>query len=79
VVVRHNQKNPFKPQVIIAFDELGDPIDKESLEPAFYLDQRKDILLKSFAGENLDFLNEPVSIGQSSSPSYDDILDFAFP
>jgi len=79
VVTHHNQKNPFKPQIIIAFDELGDPLAQESLEPPFYLDQRKDIMLKSFAGQNLDFLNQPVSIDTSHDPSYDDILDFAFP
>jgi HD-GYP domain-containing protein (c-di-GMP phosphodiesterase class II) len=79
VVVRHNTKDPFKPQIIIAFDELGDPLDKDSLEPPFYLDQRTDILLKSYAGQNLDFLNNPAFTDKDHDLAYDDILDFVFP
>jgi len=58
VVVAHNRANPFKPQIIIAFDELGDPLERSQLRPPFYLGERSDVRIAYFAGEDLHFLND---------------------
>jgi len=60
VVVRHNQKNPFKPQIIIAFDEQGNPLPKSQLKKPFLPDQRSDIEFVSFNKMDLTFLNKPI-------------------
>ena len=59
VVVRHNHENPFKPKIMIVFDELGDPLSQEQLEPPFSLGERPDIKVASFGKDDLSFLNHP--------------------
>ncbi|MBN1846657.1 MAG: HD domain-containing protein [Sedimentisphaerales bacterium] len=84
VVVSHNRHNPFSPQVIVAFDEWGDPLRKEDLKPPFYLGERDDVRVLSFGQEDLRFLND---LGAPpDTPSSDrvvsvcaDMLDFCYP
>jgi hypothetical protein len=57
IVVRHNRKYPFRPTVIIAFDEQGRRIKKRLLEPPFSLVNREEVRLTSFSGHDLSFLN----------------------
>jgi HD-GYP domain-containing protein (c-di-GMP phosphodiesterase class II) len=57
IVTKHNSKNPFAPEVIIAFDKQGFPLGKESLETPFYLNSRKDIHVLSFGEEDLSYIN----------------------
>lgn len=59
VVVRHNRKFPFRPTVMIAFDDQGRRIRKRNLEPPFSLATREDVQLVEFAGHDLSFLNSP--------------------
>ena len=60
VVLKHNEKRPFYPVVIIAFDEFNQHIPKSKLEKPFLLGNRKDIKIKSFGSLDLSFLNEKV-------------------
>ena len=60
VVVRHNHTDPFKPHVVIAFDELGDPISHDLIEKPFLLGERKECKLHSFAGRDISFLNNHI-------------------
>lgn len=57
VVVKHNRRNPFDPQVIIAFDEKDMPLPASSLESPFYLRERPDIKLLAFGAEDITYLN----------------------
>jgi len=57
VVVRHNRRAPFRPNVIIAFDEDGKRIKKSDLRPPIDLSLEHDIKLLEFAGDDLRFLN----------------------
>lgn len=56
VVVGHNPRNPFKPKIIIAFDEFGDPLTKDQLEKPFLLSDREDLHMVSFGKQDLSFL-----------------------
>ncbi len=85
VVVRHNHKDPFQPEVIIAFDELGDPIPVEQIKPPFHLDKHQNTKILSFAGEDMSFLNnlaDDIDSVENDSPieqTYNKLLDFSFP
>jgi len=78
VVVHHNEDSPFCPEVIVAFDEFGQRLGNEQIEPNFNLGDREDIRLDSFAGEDLSFLNDRL-YGHSSRQTYEKVLNFSFP
>jgi HD-GYP domain-containing protein (c-di-GMP phosphodiesterase class II) len=78
VVVRHNEKSPFQPQVIIAFADFNTQLPKNEIEPPFYMGDRKNVKISSFAGEDLSFLNESV-YDIPSEPKYDKVLNFSYP
>ncbi len=61
VVVRHNRTKPFKPIVIIAYDENNNSIPHEKLDDMIDLSQRKDVRIKSFRGEDLSYLHAPAT------------------
>ena len=84
VVVRHNRHNPFAPEVIMAFDEWGDPLGREELQATFCLGERDDVKVVSFAEEDLSFLNglsEPLEMPapQQVAQSFSEVFDFAYP
>jgi HD-GYP domain-containing protein (c-di-GMP phosphodiesterase class II) len=62
VVVRHNRKYPFRPIVIIAFDENGDRLKKKQLEPPINLASCDTVRIVEHAGEDLSFLNTGVEL-----------------
>lgn len=68
VVVRHNRKSPFRPVVIIAFDEEGRRLKKRQLEPAFSLANQPEVRLIEFAGQDLSFLNTGVEHPSGPNP-----------
>ena len=88
VVVRHNSRDLFRPEVIIAFDELGDPIPRDMLEKPFQLGQSPGTSIQSFGNEEMTFLNDlaaqPVPVpddreDQPEKPVYSELFDFAYP
>ncbi len=58
VVVRQNPKNPFQPEVVMAFDELGDAIPQESLQPTFIPQQQKDLRMETYCDEDISYAND---------------------
>jgi HD-GYP domain-containing protein (c-di-GMP phosphodiesterase class II) len=87
VVVRHNRKSPYRPQVVIAFDEEGRKLRKRDLEPPIDLVSYPEVHLTEFAGEDLSYLYhsppgdddvwgspEPVSEGLERT-----LFDFEYP
>ena len=84
VVVRHNRQNPFAPEIILAYDEWGDPLGQEELQTPFFLGERDDVKVMSFAGVDLSFLNglsEPLEmpVPQQVAQSFSETFDFAYP
>ena len=82
IVVRHD-KDPFNPHIMIAFDDLGDPLDKEALQPPFPLKDRDDVRLLSFGQEDISFLNDadtdPTEGEIDLTQSYENAFDLAYP
>ncbi|MBN2376913.1 MAG: HD domain-containing protein [Sedimentisphaerales bacterium] len=84
VVVKHNRENPFKPMVMVAFDEWGDPLGRDELEEPFPLGERADIKVKSFGDEDISFLNtleeQPGDIELAEvEQGLDTLLEFCYP
>ena len=84
VVVRHNQGQPFKPELMVAYDELGDPYPQDQLIGPFTLGQRPDIKINSFGNEDISYLNELCDDPSQLEPdelmqNAGDLLDFAYP
>ncbi len=81
VVVRHNKKDPFRPIIIIAFDEHGERIRKQDYIGPFDLAQTAEIQIQSFRGEDVSDLynnetqaNEPLVLNEFST-----LFDSAYP
>lgn len=55
-VVRYNRKNPFDPEVVVAFDANNEPLPKEKLIGPLYLSTRRDLKIDSLHGEDLSFI-----------------------
>ena len=73
VVVRHDRQDCFNPLVVIAFDEFGDPVGKDDLEPPFGLRDRDDIQVATFGDEDVSFINsledeQPLKNSQEQQP-----------
>lgn len=84
VVVRHNQKDPFKPHIVIAFDHLGDPLPSQDLRKTILLGRNQDTMIDSFGGQDMKFLNEPVLCSSSDSDDSadsicNDMIELIFP
>jgi HD-GYP domain-containing protein (c-di-GMP phosphodiesterase class II) len=58
VVVRHNRKYPFRPTIVVAFDELGRKLKKRDLEPPIDLSKTDEVQLVEFDGDDLTCLKE---------------------
>jgi HD-GYP domain-containing protein (c-di-GMP phosphodiesterase class II) len=58
VVVRHNRKHPFRPTIIVAFDELGHKLKKKDLEPPIDMSTTDKVQLVEFNGDDLTCLSE---------------------
>jgi HD-GYP domain-containing protein (c-di-GMP phosphodiesterase class II) len=87
VVVRHNPKSSFQPQVILAYDDNGHPFEKTDLEPPFKLTERDDLRVERFGEEDISYINyipdpeELAQIGAAEilSRSYEDTFDLMYP
>ncbi len=60
-VVKYNRGNPFRPIVVIAFDEQDRPIPPEKLDKPINLAESNDVRIASFRGEDLSFLYSALS------------------
>ncbi len=58
VVVRYNRLDPFNLEIVVAFDELGDPLGKDELAGPFFLKGRADMQVAFFGKEDISYLNE---------------------
>ncbi|UCG16693.1 MAG: HD domain-containing protein [Phycisphaerales bacterium] len=67
VVTRYNRRKPFLPTVVIAFDKDGNRLPNENLQGPFDLEQRGDLRVRTFAGEDVSFIYRTTSI-ESAPP-----------
>lgn len=65
IVVKYNRRNPFLPTVVIAFGTDGLLLPQSQLEGPLPLEERPDLRVASFAGEDLSFLYEAALEGNS--------------
>ena len=81
VVVRYNRKNPFLPTIVIAFDKDGNRMPNEKLAGPFDLEQRRDLRVQSFGGEDISFIyrTTPVDIPPPRPAIFTSLFQAAFP
>lgn len=86
VIVRHDRQDPFLPEIIIAFDESGEPLPREQLGKPFPLAQRDDIQALAFGEEDLTFLGDRPDPASDPSPGhkaacgrYGEMFDLMYP
>lgn len=68
VIVRHNRKHPFRPTIIIAFDELGHKLKKKDLEPPIDLSKNDQVQFVEFDGDDLTCLRQGTDMGVWGAP-----------
>jgi len=88
VVVGHNLRDPFNPQLVVAFDEKEKPLPKAALEGPFFLKQRENLRIESFADEDISYLNNVTNeqddelnerLAQVYRPRRTDVLEHSYP
>jgi hypothetical protein len=72
VVTKHNLKNSFKPQVLVAFDEKGEHLAEGEFEGPFFLDERNDIKIVSFGDEDISYIN---TVQEETLPDLAEVLE----
>lgn len=81
VVTRYNRRKPFLPTVVIAFDKDGNRLPNENLQGPFDLEQRRDLRVKAFAGEDISFVyrTTPVESAPPRPAVFASMFQAAFP
>ncbi len=84
VVTRHNRRQPFRPTVLVAFDENGKRLPRRDLRPPIDLARNEDIRLTMFGQEDLSFLNGgEMDFDRPVDPpdfrQHDELLAYAYP
>jgi len=76
VVTRYNRHDPFRPQILIAFDAQGTRLSKEEMGTPYTLGEgpRAHLKLANFAGEDLGYLSEArMTEADTPPPDWSDI------
>lgn len=55
-VVKYNRRDPFRPLVVVAFDENNDPLPRERLRPPAELGSRTDLRAAQVRNEDISFI-----------------------
>jgi HD-GYP domain-containing protein (c-di-GMP phosphodiesterase class II) len=81
VVVRYNRRMPFQPNVIVAFDESGNPLPPDKLVGPLNVGENNLLRLKSFAGEDISYLQDLTTPQATISEKFDfaDLVASAYP
>lgn len=84
VVVRHNRRFPYRPIVIIAFDEDGKKLKKSHLRGPIDLSQDENIRLIGYGGEDLSYLNDSAiemagTMGRIQETEKQALFDLVYP
>ncbi len=79
VVVRYNRKQPFRPNVIVAFDDKGRRLPSEQLEGAVNVGESNNLRIASYNGEDLSFIYETIAQEARISPDATTAFAAAYP
>lgn len=85
VVCRQRQGQPFRPEVVIAFDENDKRLPESLLEEPFNLGERTDVRICTFAGADISYLNELEALtaadnyAEDMERAYSETFDLAYP
>lgn len=82
VVVRYNRVNPFRPRVIVAFDEKGERLGEGKLKGPLELGDGNDLRVASYAGEDLSYLyaeGDPPDLPYREPGQFATLLEAAYP
>ncbi len=79
VVLKQNPRNTFHPEVVLAFDELGDPVPPDKTKPAL-LNSTPELRIKSYNGQDMGFLNETLTeTGIPEKADFSNLFDMFYP
>jgi hypothetical protein len=79
-VVRYNRRDPFRPIVVIAFDEQNQPLPKQDLKESVDLADDAAPAIRSFHGEDLSFLyTETPDHEAPVAQKFESLLEAAYP
>lgn len=56
VVARYNRRDPFRPEMITAFDAFGDPVPEDALQPVYILGESPDHNPAFYDGEDIRYI-----------------------
>lgn len=79
VVVRYNDKKPFNPKVVIAYDEFGDPELPQVASVVHELGSEDALKVKSFSGYDMTALQNESYDAELEPQSANELFGFQFP
>lgn len=81
VVVRHGIDDPFRPQVIIAFDGGGKRLPRNRISGVVQLDLQDELRIVSFRGEDLSYVNQttPDEPDATVLTQFESLFESAYP
>ncbi len=79
VVVRYNDKKPFNPKVVVAYDEFGDPESPQVAGVVRELGSSPDLIVQSYAGYDMTSLQNDSYDAQLTDLDPKDMFDLHYP
>ena len=79
VVVQYNDKKPFNPKVVEAFDEFGDPMPPDVVSTVKVLGSEPGLKVKSFGGIDMSELNNEKYDAELDAEHFSTIMGFSYP
>ncbi|MBN1763644.1 MAG: HD domain-containing protein [Sedimentisphaerales bacterium] len=85
VVTKHTYKEPFNPEIVIAFDKEGNPLPTARITGPFPLQTLKRTGVESFDGKDISYINGiskfmiPKTSDIEINHKYREILDLVYP
>ncbi len=79
VVVKYNDKKPFNPIIVEAFDEFGDPMPPDVIQKVKTLGCDQGCRVKSFGGVDMSELNREDFDSTIDSEHFDNLMGFCYP
>lgn len=85
IVTKHCPRQPFNPQIIVAFDEQGKYLAEDKFEGPFFLNDREDVIVKLHGEDDISFINNipkdttPSAPAENLTKKSPDMLDMIYP
>ncbi len=82
VITQYNRTNPFRPTIVISFDDQGRPLSRDNVEGPVTAGDRPELRMRTYEGEDLSFLYEPAPETDAPPPRrrpFTTLLDALYP